>query len=239
MQAPAAAPSGDADAEARALSTALAVAGDPTLAANLELRAALMGNRDLVQQLNFDADGVGAEAAQAQTLARAIAGLEPAGDAVTGDGVDKSALADLQKISVLKARLAAQLRNGTLSEPEADAAWTWSDPELFVDWKKATASALADSILAEAQDVTRDNPELAAALYGVVIDNRGWLPAVAVSDAWWRLNTGTSLGFVATMLALAAALTLVLMLLLRRWRETYRTTFESYHHGDRLRAPEG
>jgi hypothetical protein len=238
LQAPATAPSGDADAEARALSASLAVAGDTTLAANLELRAALTGDRDLVQQLNFDADGVSAEAAQAQTLARAIAGLEPASDAVAGDGVDKSALADLQKISVLKARLAAQLRNGTLSEPEADPTWTWSDPALFVDWKTATASALADSILAEAQGVARDNPELASALYGAVIDNRGWLPAVAVSDAWWRLNTGTSLGFVATMLAVAAALTLALLLLLRRWRETYRTTFESYHHSDRLRAPE-
>ena len=42
--------SGDADAEARALFASLSVAGDPTLAANLQLRAALMGERDVVQR---------------------------------------------------------------------------------------------------------------------------------------------------------------------------------------------
>ncbi len=155
------------------------------------------------------------------------------------DGVDKSALADLQKLSVLKSRLAAQLHNGTLAEPESDPAWTWSDPSLFGKWKTAVAASLANSIMAQAADATRDNPGLAAALYNVVLDNRAWLPALAVSDAWWRLNTGTSLGFVLAMLALAAAITGVLLLILRRWRQTYRATFESWHHSDRIRAPEG
>ena len=58
-------------------------------------------------------------------------------------------------------------------------------------------------------------------------------------DAWWRLNTGTSLSFVLTMLLLAAAITGMLLLFLLRWRQTYRTAFESWHHSDRMRAPEG
>jgi hypothetical protein len=228
------APSGDADAEARALFAASSAAGDPTLAANLQLRAALMGARDVVQQLSFDAgDG---ELAQAQALARAIAGLDPATDA---RGVDKSALADLQKISVLKARFAAQLRNGTLSEPENDPAWNWSDPSLFRAWKTATASAIASELLGAADAARDDNPGLAAALYGVVLDNKSWLPGTAVFDAWWRLNTGTSLSFVLTMLLVAAAITALLLLFLLRWRRTYRTAFESWHHSDRMRAPEG
>jgi hypothetical protein len=228
------APSGDADAEARALFAASSAAGDPTLAANLQLRAALMGARDTVQQLAFD--GGDAELGQAQALARAIAGLDPATDA---RGVDKSALADLQKISVLKARLAAQLRNGTLSEPENDPAWNWSDPSLFRAWKTATASALASELLGAADTARDDNPGLAAALYGVVLDNKSWLPGTAVFDAWWRLNTGTSLSFVLTMLLVAAAITGLLLLFLLRWRQTYRTAFESWHHSDRMRAPEG
>ncbi len=230
------APTGDAEAEARALFASLAAAGDPTLAVNLQLRAALMGERDVVQQLSFD--GADAELLQAQFLARAIAGLEQAGD-TDAAGVDKSALADLQKLSVLKSKLAAQLRNGTLSEPESDPAWNWSDPTLFRDWKNAAAAAIAAELLAKAEDVRRANPGLAAALYGVVIDNRGWLPGADVFDAWWRLNTGTSLAFVLAMLAVAAAITGVLLMVLRRWRRTYRTTFESWHHSDRLRAPEG
>jgi hypothetical protein len=230
------APSGDADAEARALFASLSIAGDPTLAANLQLRAALMGERDVVQQLSFD--GADAELLQAQSLARTIAGLDPAADS-GADGVDRSALADLQKLSILKSRLAAQLRNGTLAEPDSDPAWNWSDPALFHDWKKATAAAIATELLAKADSVRHDNPGLAAALYGAVIDNRSWLPGTDVFDAWWRLNTGTSLAFVFAMLALAAAITGVLLLVLNRWRQTYRTTFESWHHSDRLRAPEG
>lgn len=228
------APSGDADAEARALFASLSVAGDPTLTANLQLRAALMGERDVVQQLSFD--GADAQLQQAQGLARAIVGLEQADDAA---GVDKSALADLQKLSTLKSKLAAQLRNGALSEPENDPAWSWSDPTLFMAWKNAAASLIAAQLLAKADNVRADNPGLAAALYGVVIDNRAWLPGRDVFDAWWRLNTGTTLSFVLVMLAVAAAMTGVLLAILRRWRRTYRTTFESYHHGDRLRAPEG
>ena len=228
------APNGDVDAEARALFSSLSAAGDPTLAANLQLRAALMGERDIVQQLSFD--GADAELQQAQSLARAITGLEQSDDA---GGVDKSALADLQKLSVLKAKIASQLRNGTLSEPESDPSWSWSDPTLFMDWKNAVASQVAGELLSKAASVAKDNPGLAAALYGVVIDNRAWLPAMDVSDAWWRLNTGTSLSFVLVMLAVAAALTGALLLILMRWRQTYRTTFESFHHSDRLRAPEG
>jgi hypothetical protein len=239
LLAPAAgAASGDADAEARALFSSLAIAGDPTLAANLQLRAALMGDRDVVQQLAFEGGDASAEALQAQSLARAIAGLDPQGDAGTG-GVDKSALSDLQHLSVLKARLNAQLQNATLSEPESDPTWNWSNPVLLRDWKKGTGAALAAALLARAGEVQADKPGLAAALYGVVIDNRGWLPATAVTDAWWRLNTGISLTFALAMLALAAAMTAVLVLILRRWRQTYRTTFESYHRDDRIHAPEG
>ena len=72
-----------------------------------------------------------------------------------------------------------------------------------------------------------------------MIDNRSWMPTAAVTDAWWRLNTGISLDFALALLAMAAALTVGLFLILRRWRKTYRTTFESYHHDDRLHAPEG
>ncbi|HXC54339.1 MAG TPA: hypothetical protein VNU97_03515 [Rhizomicrobium sp.] len=230
------APRGDADAEARALFPALSVAGDPTLAANLELRAALMGDGDVVQRLSFD--GGDAAAVAAQSLARAIAGLEPAADA-GGDGIDRSALADLQKISVLKARLAAQLRSATLSEPESDPAWNWSDPALFAAWKRAIAADVAAELLARAQSVQDENPGLAAALYGVVRENSSWLPATAVFDAAWRLNTGTSLGLVLWLVAIAAVMSAILFALLHRWRQTYRTTFESYHHADRLRAPEG
>lgn len=230
--------SGDADAEARALFPSLSIAGDPTLAANLQLRAALMGDRDVVQQLSFDGTDASAEVVQAQSLARAIAGLEPLGDAGAG-GVDKSALSDLQHLSVLKARLNAQLNNATLTEPESDASWNWSDPTLFHDWKKGAGAALAGALLARAGEAEADNPGLAAALYGVVIDNRAWMPTTAVTDAWWRINTGISLTFALWMLALAAAVSAALFVVLRRWRETYRTTFESYHHDDRIHAPEG
>lgn len=226
------APSGDADAEARALFTALPAGGDTTLAANLQMRAALMGERDVVQRLSFE--GADAESMQAQALAHAIAGFE-----ATDNAVDKSALADLQKLSVLRSKLAAQIANGTLSEPENDPAWVWSDPGLFVAWKTAVGAGVADELLAKADNVRDANPGLASALYGVVLDNRAWLSSTSVFDAWWRLNTGTSLDFVLTMLALAAGLSAALLLLLHRWRATYRTTFESYHHEDRLRAPEG
>jgi hypothetical protein len=228
------APTGDADAEARALFGSLAIDGDPVLAANLELRAALMGERDTVQRLYFDGTDAGVDVMQAQSLARAIAGLD-----TEAGGVDRSALTDIQHLSALKTRLDNQLRAGSLSEPESDPTWNWSDPSLFGRWKKAVAASLADSILAQAADATRDNPGLAAALYGVVLDNRAWMPASAVTDAWWRLNTGMSLGFALWMLAISAALSGALFLLLRRWRETYRTTFESWHHDDRLNAPEG
>lgn len=228
------APTGDADAEARALFASLAVDGDPVLAANLALRAALMGERDTVQRLSLATGDVPSDVAQAQTLARAIAGLE-----TDAGGIDRSALNDLQHLSALKARLDVQLKNGSLSEPESDPTWNWSDPSLFGKWKAATASALAQAILAQASDATQDNPGLAAALYNVVLDNRGWMPASAVTDAWWRLNTGMSLGFALWTLAIAGALSGVLFLVLRRWRETYRTTFESWHHDDRLHAPEG
>ncbi len=227
--------SGDADAETRALFGALALAGDPFLAANLELRAALMGERDTVQRLLFE--GGDTDAQTAQGLARAIVALDPPADA--GGGVDRSALADLQHLSALKARLDTQLRNGTLAEPQSDPAWNWSDPTLFHDWKKNTGAALAASLLAAADDAVRDNPALAAAPYRTVIDNRSWMPLGAVTDAWWRINTGVSLGFVLWMLAIAAALTGAMLLLLRRLRATYRTTFESWHHDDRLAAPEG
>ncbi len=226
------APSGDADAEARALFASLSVADDPTLAANLQLRAALMGERDVVQRLAFE--GADAEATQAQALARAVTGLEAA-----DSGVDKSALADLQKLGILKSKLAADIGNGALLEPESDPAWSWSDPTVFMAWKNAVASALAAQLLAKADEVRDGNPGLAAALYGVVLDNRGWLSGTDVFDAWWRLNTGTSLAFVLSLLGAAAGLTLVLLLALGRWRRTYRTTFESYHHDDRVRAPEG
>lgn len=226
------APRGDADAESRALFAALAVTGDPTLAANLQLRAAMMGAPDMVQRLAFD--GADAEAMQAQSLARAIAGLDAA-----DSGVDKSALADLQKLGILKSKLAADLANGALLEPESDPAWSWSDPAVFKAWKNAVAADLAAQLLAKADEARDGNPGLAAALYGVVLDNRSWLRSSDVFDAWWRINTGTSLAFVLTMLVLAAALTGVLLLMLRRWRRTYRTTFESYHHDDRVRVPEG
>ncbi|MBV8777664.1 MAG: hypothetical protein JO258_10760 [Alphaproteobacteria bacterium] len=235
LSVPANVPRGDVDDEARALFSTLSITGDPTLAVNLQLRAALMGERDVVQQLTVD-DG-SAELMQAQSLAHAIAGLEGAGDAAAG--VDKSALADLQKISVLKARLAAQLRNATLAEPESDPSWTWSDPGLFVAWRNSTAAALARTLIGAADAATAENPSLAAALYGVVIDNRSWFPTVAVSDAWWRLNTGTSLAFVLWMIAIAGALSGLTLWFLWRWRRTYRATFESYHHDDRLRSPEG
>lgn len=231
---PAGAPRGDADAEARALFSSLAIVGDPVFAANLQLRAALLGERDVVQQLTFD--DASADIMQAQSLARAIVGLDGIGGA---NNVDKSALADLQKISVLKSRLGSQLQSGTLSEPEADPAWMWSDPELFVNWKSGVGSALAASLLARADGLTEHNPSLAAALYGVVIENRSWLPTVSVSDAWWRLNTGTSLAFVMWMLAISAAISGIVFLFLWRWRQTYRSTFESYHHDDRINAPEG
>ncbi len=229
---------GDADAEARALSSSLSIAGDPTLAANIQMREALLGDRDGVQQLSFDGADASAEALQGQALARAIAGLDPIGESGLGD-LDRSALSDLQHLSVLKARLAAQLKNATLSEPEGDPTWNWSDPALFHDWKRGVGAALASALLAQAGDVEADNPGIAAALYNVVIDNRAWMPASAVTDAWWRLNTGISLGFMLALLAIAAAITAGLFLILRRWRETYRTTFESYHHDDRLHAPEG
>jgi hypothetical protein len=227
-------PAGDADAEARALFASLAVDGDPVLAANLELRAALMGERDTVQRLNFDGSEASADVMQAQSLARAIVGLD-----TDPGGVDRSSLTDLQHLSALKTRLDAQLKAGSLSEPESDPAWNWSDPSLFGKWKAAVASTLASSILKQAGDATPDNPALAAALYNVVLDNRGWMPASAVTDAWWRMNTGMSLGFALWMLAIAAALSGVLFLILRRMRDTYRTTFESFHHDDRLNAPEG
>ncbi|MEI9886285.1 MAG: hypothetical protein WDN08_07230 [Rhizomicrobium sp.] len=227
-----AAPRGDADAEARALFSSLSVADDPILAANLQLRAALMGERDVVQRLAFD--GADAEAMQAQALARAVAGLEAA-----DGGVDKSALADLQKLGILKSKLAADLGNGALVEPESDPAWSWSDPTLFMAWKNAVARVLAAELLGRADEVRDGNPGLAVALYDVVLDNRGWLSDADVFDAWWRLNTGTSLAFVLAMLGVAAALTIILLLALRRWRQTYRTTFESHHHDDRVRAPEG
>ena len=229
---------GDADAEARALSSSLAVAGDLTLAANLQLRAALTGDRDAVQQLAFDGADAPADALQAQSLARAIAGLDPVGETNLGD-LDKSALSDIQHLSVLKARIGAQLRNATLSEPLSDPTWNWSDPTLFREWKKNAGAALAAALIARASDAEADSPGLAAALYNVVIDNRAWMPASAVTDAWWRLNTGISLETMLVMLALAGALTAGLFLILLRWRETYRTTFESYHHDDRLHAPEG
>ena len=229
-----AATSGDADAEARALFASLAIDGDPVLAANLELRAALMGERDTVQRLNFDGTDATADVMQAQSLARAIAGLD-----TEAGGVDRSALTDLQHLSALKTRLDNQLRAGSLSEPASDPTWNWSDPSLFGKWKAAVASSLASTILSQAADATQDNPGLAAALYNVVLDNRGWMPASAVTDAWWRLNTGMSLGFALWMLAIASALSAVLFLILRRWRQTYRTTFESWHHEDRLHAPEG
>ncbi|HEX4302588.1 MAG TPA: hypothetical protein VHZ78_07330 [Rhizomicrobium sp.] len=230
------APSGDADAEARALFASLPAAGDPTLAANLQLRAALMGEGDVVQRLSFD--NADAEAQQAQSLAHAIAGLEIPADGAA-DGVDKSALGDLRHLSTLKTRLAAQLHSGTLTEPQSDPSWTWSDPTLFANWKSDIASSVANALLAEADSVHDDNPGVSAALYDLILDNRAWLPTSAVFDAWWRLNTGTSLGFVLTMLAIAAAISLMLFLILRRWRQTYRTTFESWHHADRQRAPEG
>jgi len=229
---------GDADAEARALSSSLAIAGDPTLAANIEMREALLGDRDAVQQLSFDGTDASAEVLQAQSMARAIAGLDPIGESGLGD-LDRSALSDLQHLSVLKARLAAQLKNATLSEPDSDPTWNWSDPALFHDWKKSVGAALATALLARASELEADNPGVAAALYNVVIDNRAWMPASAVTDAWWRLNTGISLGFALGLIAIAAAVTAGLFLFLRRWRETYRTTFESYHHDDRLHAPEG
>ncbi len=230
------APSGDADAEARALFGSLPAAGDPTLAANLQLRAALMGEGDVVQRLSFD--NADAEAQQAQSLAHAIAGLEIPADGAA-DGVDKSALTDLRHLSTLKTRLIAQLGSGTLTEPESDPSWTWSDPTLFANWKSAIASDLADNLLATADRVSGGNPGLSVALYNLILENRAWLPAGAVFNAWWRLNTGTSPGFVLTMLGIAAAISLILFLVLRRWRQTYRTTFESWHHADRQRAPEG
>ena len=229
---------GDADAEARALSSTLSIAGDPTLAANIQMREALLGDRDAVQQLSFDGTDASAEALQAQSMARAIAGLDPIGESGLGD-LDKTALSDLQHLSVLNARLGAQLKNATLSEPESDPTWNWSDPALFHDWKKSVGAALAASLLARAGELEADNPGVAAALYNVVIDNRSWMPTAAVTDAWWRLNTGISLDFALVLLAMATALTVGLFLILRRWRETYRTTFESYHHDDRLHAPEG
>jgi hypothetical protein len=145
----------------------------------------------------------------------------------------------LQKLSLLKSRLAAALANGTLSEPESDAAWSWSDPTVFMEWKNAVASVLAAELLSKAEDVRAGNPGLAAALYGVVLDNGDWFSSRDVFDAWWRLNTGTSLAFVLMLLLSAAVLTAILMLVLSAWRRTYRTTFESYHHDDRVRAPEG
>ena len=226
------APSGDADAEARSLFSALSVAGDPILAANLQLRAALMGDRDVVQRLAFDNGD--AEATQAQSLARAVSGIEQ-GD----NSVDKSALADLQKLSQLKSQLATGLGNGSLVEPESDPAWNWSDPTVFMDWKNAVASVLAAELLAKADDTRAGNPGLAAALYGLVLDNSAWFSTSDVVDAWWRLNTGTSLAFALSLLAMAAALSAVCALVLSAWRKTYRTTFESYHHDDRVRAPEG
>ena len=226
------APTGDADAEARSLFAALSVSGDPTLAANLQLRAALMGEHDVVQRLAFENGD--AEAAQAQSLARAVAGLDQGDNAV-----DKSALADLQKLSLLKSRLAAGLGNGNLSQPESDAAWNWSDPTLFMDWKNAVAGVLAGELMAKADDVRAGNPGLAAALYGVVLDNSDWFSTSDVFDAWWRLNTGTSLAFALLLLAIAALLSAIVALVLIAWRRTYRTTFESYHHDDRVRAPEG
>lgn len=228
------APSGDVDAEARALFASLAIDGDPVLAANLELRAALMGERDTVQRLNIDGTDASADILQAQSLARAIAGLD-----TDAGGIDRSSLTDLQHLSALKTRLDTQLKNGSLSEPESDPTWNWSDPSLFGKWKSATASALANSILAQASAAAPDNPGLAAALYNVVLDNRGWMPTSAVTDAWWRLNTGMSLGFALWMLAISAGMSGLIFLILRRWRETYRATFESWHHDDRLHAPEG
>ena len=226
------APSGDADAEARSLFNTLSVAGDPILAANLQLRAALMGDRDVVQRLAFDNGD--AEAAQAQSLARAVSGIEQ-----SDNSVDKSALADLQKLSQLKSQLAAGLGNGTLAEPESDPAWNWSDPTVFMDWKNSVASVLAAELLAKAEDVRAGNPGLAAALYGLVLDNSAWFSTSDVVDAWWRLNTGISLAFALSLLAMAAALSAGCALILSAWRKTYRTTFESYHHDDRVRAPEG
>jgi len=234
MSPPKNAPAGDADTEARALFGSLAVDGDPVLAANLALRAALMGERDTVQRFSAGNVDAPADVTQAMSLARAIAGLE-----TDAGGIDRSALNDLQHLSALKAKLDVQLKNGSLSEPESDPTWNWSDASLFRKWKAATASALADAILAQAGDSAHYNPGLAAALYNVVLDNRGWLPASAVTDAWWRLNTGMSLGFILWVLAIAAAISGVLFAVLQRWRQTYRTTFESWHHDDRLHAPEG
>ncbi|MBL6853277.1 MAG: hypothetical protein ISS15_14855 [Alphaproteobacteria bacterium] len=235
LMAPAkAAPTGDADVEARALFGSLAIDGDPVLAANLELRAALMGERDTVQRLYFDGAGASADVMQAQSLARAVAGLD-----TEAGGVDRSALTDIQHLSALKARLDNELRGGSLSEPESDPTWNWSDPSLFGKWKAAVGASLAGALLAQAADAAHDNPGLAAALYNVVLDNSSWMPASSVTDAWWRVNTGMSLGFALWMLAISASLSGVLFLILKRWRETYRTTFESWHHEDRLHAPEG